>query len=259
MVRHVISAPIFPVAIAQQQVTCPGCRAKHSSHDLVNHAAACPKWSGPGNPAVRHTMVKNKLAQSIRQHGHVCTVEATIYPPRLDSKIAKQKPLQMDIAMGKTWYDVTITTDERSRQRAKQALYGPLAQTHGTKLRVLAFDIAGHIQAGSTTAAKELAKACGTTVSALFTPVSAVVARESAAARLKARDYIAELRRLGLLAGPETTPAPAAADEDHAAAHDDTEESVLPSNIDFAEDSSDDDVDEDVVEEVKSSLKAEEA
>ena len=204
-------------------------------------------------------MVKNKLAQSIRQHGHVCTVEATIYPPRLDSKIAKQKPLQMDIAMGKTWYDVTITTDERSRQRAKQALYGPLAQTHGTKLRVLAFDIAGHIQAGSTTAAKELAKACGTTVSALFTPVSAVVARESAAARLKARDYIAELRRLGLLAGPETTPAPAAADEDHAAAHDDTEESVLPSNIDFAEDSSDDDVEEDVVEEIESSLKAEEA
>ena len=33
----------------------------------------------------------------------------------------------------------------------------------------------------------------------------------------------------------------------------------LPSNIDFAEDSSDDDVEEDVVEEIESSLKAEEA
>src|SRR3990167_6819572 len=121
-------------------------------------------------------------------------VGVCVLSPKLPTPGVPPKERIMDLIVNNgLWIDVTITNDAKRQIADKHRKYAGLAQKASITLMAIAFSPEGMICTESWPHASRLAKMCEVSVPQLFGESAAIIASDSAAARVKAAEHVVAL------------------------------------------------------------------
>lgn len=214
MLRHVLGiAEPGTLVFAGEPIKCPACHKQQKDvvHFVHEHAPQCVLYPGPGNPTERHNSVTVALQRRLTAYGLSVNREVVVDRHLRLSPTPGVPPKEriMDLIVNNgLWIDVTITNDAKRQIADKHRKYAALAQKASITLMAIAFSPEGMICTESWPHASRLAKMCEVSVPQLFGESAAIIASDSAAARVKAAEHVVALSDADALLSscPDTLP-----------------------------------------------------